>query len=66
LAEAVKRGIVEKISRNHVQCCLETGNVRPHGTGNSHRPDLALREKVNVICKLPPQGAQKRAAAQRR
>jgi hypothetical protein len=30
LADAVKRGIVEKISRDHLQCCLAAGDVRPH------------------------------------
>ncbi|PXX19445.1 MULTISPECIES: IS630 family transposase, partial [Burkholderia] len=50
---AVERGVVEQISRSHVQRILQAGDVRPHRVQQwLHSPDPAFREKVNVICKL--------------
>jgi transposase len=52
-ARAVERGVVEQISRSHVQRILQAGDVRPHRVQQwLHSPDPAFREKVNVICKL--------------
>ena len=49
----IERGIVEQISRSHVQRILQAGDVRPHRVQQwLHSPDPAFREKVNVICKL--------------
>jgi transposase len=53
VARAIERGIVEQISRSHVQRILQAGDVRPHRVKQwLHSPDPAFREKVNVICKL--------------
>jgi transposase len=53
VARAVERGVVEQISRSHVQRILQAGDVRPHRVQQwLHSPDPAFREKVNVICKL--------------
>jgi transposase len=53
VTRAVERGIVEQISRSHVQRILQAGDVRPHRVQQwLHSPDPAFREKVNVICKL--------------
>jgi transposase len=50
---AVERGVVEQISRSHVQRILQAGDVRPHRVQQwLHSPDPAFREKVNGICKL--------------
>ena len=52
-ARAVERGVVEQISRSHVQRILQAGDVRPHRVRQwLHSPDPAFREKVNGICKL--------------
>lgn len=52
VARAIERGIVEQISRTHVQRILQAGDVRPRRVKQwLHSPDLAFREKVNVICK---------------
>lgn len=52
-ARAVERGVVEQISRSHVQRILQAGDVRPHRVQQwLHSPDPAFREKVNGICKL--------------
>ena len=53
VVRAIERGIVEQISRSHVQRILQAGDVRPHRVRQwLHSPDPAFREKVNVICKL--------------
>lgn len=53
VARAVERGVIEQISRSHVQRILQAGDVRPHRVQQwLHSPDPAFREKVNVICKL--------------
>ncbi|KAK45455.1 hypothetical protein BG58_18030, partial [Caballeronia jiangsuensis] len=53
VARAIERGIVEQISRSHVQRILQAGDVHPHRVKQwLHSPDPAFREKVNVICKL--------------
>jgi len=53
VARAIERGIVEQISRSHVQRILQAGDVRPHRVQQwLHSPDPAFRKKVNVICKL--------------
>ena len=53
VARAIERGIVEQISRSHVQRILQAGDVRPHRVRQwLHSPDPAFREKVNAICKL--------------
>ena len=53
MTRAVERGIVEQISRSHVQRILQAGDVRPHRVQQwLHSPDPAFREKVNVICRL--------------
>jgi transposase len=53
MTRAVERGIVEQISRSHVQRILQAGDVRPHRMQQwLHSPDPAFREKVNVICRL--------------
>jgi transposase len=53
VTRAVERGIVEQISRSHVQRILQAGDVRPHRVQQwLHSPDPAFREKVNVICGL--------------
>jgi transposase len=53
VVRAVERGVVEQISRSHVQRILQAGDVRPHRVQQwLHSPDPAFREKVNVICEL--------------
>lgn len=53
VARAVERGVIEQISRSHVQRILQAGDVRPHRVQQwLHSPDPAFREKVNEICKL--------------
>ncbi|MGF6638764.1 transposase [Paraburkholderia sp. MM6662-R1] len=53
VARAIGRGIVEQISRSHVQRILQAGDVRPHRVKQwLHSPDPAFREKVNVICRF--------------
>ncbi|SDR62278.1 IS630 family transposase [Paraburkholderia tuberum] len=53
VARAIERGIVEQISRSHVQRILQAGDVRPHRVKQwLHSPDPAFREKVNVICRF--------------
>lgn len=53
VARAVERGVIEQISRSHVQRILQAGDVRPHRVQQwLHSPDPAFREKVNKICKL--------------
>ena len=48
---AVQRGVVEGISRSHLQRILQAGDVRPHRVRQwLHSPDPQFREKVNVIC----------------
>ncbi len=50
---AVARGVVEHISRSHLQRILHAGDVRPHRVRQwLHSPDPQFREKVNVICEL--------------
>lgn len=50
---AVERGVVEHISRSHLQRILQAGDVRPHRVRQwLHSPDPQFREKVNVICEL--------------
>lgn len=53
VARALERGVVEQISRSHVQRILQAGDVRPHRVQQwLHSPDPAFRERVNEICKL--------------
>ncbi|CAM5789180.1 IS630 family transposase ISThsp15 [Castellaniella caeni] len=53
VARALERGVVEQISRSHVQRILQAGDVRPHRAQQGlHSPNPAFREKVNEICKL--------------
>jgi transposase len=50
---AVQRGVVEHISRSHLQRILQAGDVRPHRVRQwLHSPDPQFREKVNAICEL--------------
>jgi len=50
---AVERGVVERISRSHLQRILQAGDVRPHRVRQwLHSPDPQFREKVNAICAL--------------
>jgi len=50
---AVARGVVERISRSHLQRILQAGDVRPHRVRQwLHSPDPQFREKVNAICEL--------------
>lgn len=52
-ARAVKQGVVERISRSHLQRILQAGDVRPHHVRQwLHSPDPQFREKVNAICTL--------------
>lgn len=52
-ARAVKEGVVERISRSHLQRILQAGDVRPHHVRQwLHSPDPQFREKVNAICTL--------------
>ncbi len=58
---AAERGVVEHISRSHLQRILQAGDVRPHRVRQwLHSPDPQFREKVNAICELyrqPPKGS---------
>ena len=58
---AVEQGVVERISRSHLQRILQAGDVRPHRVRQwLHSPDPQFREKVNAICELyraAPQGS---------
>jgi transposase len=50
---AVGHGVVEHISRSHLQRILQAGDVRPHRVRQwLHSPDPQFREKVNAICEL--------------
>ncbi len=50
---AVAQGVVESISRSHLQRILQAGDVRPHRVRQwLHSPDPQFREKVNAICQL--------------
>ena len=50
---AIARGVVERISRSHLQRILQAGDVRPHRVRQwLHSPDPQFREKVNAICEL--------------
>ena len=50
---AAERGVVEHISRSHLQRILQAAEVRPHRVRQwLHSPDPQFREKVNAICKL--------------
>ena len=50
---AAQRGVVEHISRSHLQRILQAGDVRPHRVRQwLHSPDPQFREKVNAICEL--------------
>lgn len=52
-ARAVQQGVVERISRSHLQRILQAGDVRPHRVRQwLHSPDPQFREKVNAICEL--------------
>lgn len=52
-ARAVDRGVIEHISRSHLQRILQAGDVRPHRVRQwLHSPDPQFREKVNAICGL--------------
>jgi transposase len=52
-ARAVEQGVVERISRSHLQRILQAGDVRPHRVRQwLHSPDPQFREKVNAICEL--------------
>ena len=50
---AVEQGVVEHISRSHLQRILQAGEIRPHRVRQwLHSPDPQFREKVNAICEL--------------
>jgi transposase len=50
---AVDHGVVEHISRSHLQRILQAGDVRPHRVRQwLHSPDPHFRQKVNAICQL--------------
>ncbi len=50
---AAQRGVVEYISRSHLQRILQAGDLRPHRVRQwLHSPDPQFREKVNAICEL--------------
>lgn len=50
---AVEHGVVQDISRSHLQRILQAGDVRPHRVRQwLHSPDPQFREKVNAICEL--------------
>ncbi len=50
---AVERGVVQQISRSHLQRILQAGDMRPHRVRQwLHSPDPQFREKVNEICAL--------------
>lgn len=53
LGRAIERGVVERISRSHLQRILQAGDMRPHRVRQwLHSPDPQFREKVNEICAL--------------
>jgi transposase len=58
---AAGRGVVERISRSHLQRILQAADLRPHRVRQwLHSPDPQFCEKVNVICALyrqAPKGA---------
>src|SRR5574337_697089 len=58
---AVAQGVVEHISRSHLERILQAGDVRPHRVRQwLHSPDPQFREQVNAICALyrqAPNGA---------
>jgi len=58
---AAERGVVQRISRSHLQRILQAGDMRPHRVRQwLHSPDPQFREKVNAICELyrqAPKGA---------
>jgi transposase len=50
---AAGRGVVEHISRSHLQRILQAAELRPHRVRQwLHSPDPQFREKVNAICAL--------------
>ncbi|SCK18965.1 Transposase [Variovorax sp. HW608] len=50
---AVQRGVVQQISRSHLQRILQAGDLRPHRVRQwLHSPDPQFRQKVNEICAL--------------
>ena len=50
---AVAHGVVEHVSRSHLQRILQAGDVRPHRVRQwLHSPDPQFRQKVNAICEL--------------
>jgi transposase len=50
---ATAQGVVESVSRSHLQRILEAGDVRPHRVRQwLHSPDPQFRHKVNAICEL--------------
>jgi len=50
---AVQQGVVQHISRSHLQRILQAGEIRPHRVRQwLHSPDPQFREKVNIICEL--------------
>jgi len=50
---ATGRGVLEHISRSHLQRILQAAEVRPHRVRQwLHSPDPQFREKVNAICAL--------------
>lgn len=50
---AAERGVVDYISRSHLQRILQAGDVRPHRVRQwLLSPDPQFREKVNAICEL--------------
>lgn len=50
---AAEQGVVERVSRSHLQRILQAGDVRPHRVRQwLHSPDPHFREKVNAICQL--------------
>ena len=50
---ATTLGVVDSVSRSHLQRILQAGDVRPHRVRQwLHSPDPQFREKVNAICRL--------------
>ena len=50
---AIEQGVVEHISRSHLQRILRAGDVRPHRVRQwLHSPDPQFRENVHAICEL--------------
>lgn len=50
---ATTHGVVDSVSRSHLQRILQAGDVRPHRVRQwLHSPDPRFREKVNTICGL--------------